>query len=510
MSIITATQDDLSCTFFAQDGENLLAALRRAGFFLSADCGGSGRCQKCLVTLCEKDGKRQVLACRTLVSGNATLLLPPKNQKAALAPTLLSTPLPFTARQGLGLAVDLGTTTVAAALYDLSCGTLLAEGGEFNAQRSYGADVISRVQFVNETPDGLSALSELVRSQIAGLAHTLCGKAEQPVCAICEVFVAGNTIMQHILSSIDPSSIAVSPFLPQSLFREKALFYMDALPHAAVSLSPCVSGYVGGDITAGLLACGLAAPCAPTLFLDIGTNGEMALCANGQILCCSVACGPAFEGGEISCGSCAAEGAVAEVSWQEDALSCKTVSGCAKSICGSGLVDLLAVLLTMGGIEESGLLLPPSEAPLKLKQYLTEDENGNGLLFLNPEKTVFLSAKDVRRLQLAKAAVAAGIDVLLAEAKISADELDRIMIAGGFGGHLNLSNAVRIGLLPRGAESKTAFVGNSSLRGAAMALLLSDAGERLSELAGRCSYLELSAHTAFGERFVERMPFDEE
>ena len=506
MSTILALQGDHCFELEASVGETLLEVLRRGGIALSAPCGGGGKCGKCRVELQHGEERESVLACQYRVEGDCTVHVP------VLAGGSICTggedkPLPFTTgRTGLGAAVDIGTTTVALRLYDLADGKLLGIDSAWNAQAAFGADVISRCQYVMENKDGLALLCESIREQVfslvSGLIHAA-GKGEE---ALAELYLAGNTVMEHIFMGLSPAGLAVAPFRAESLFAGGT---PQQIRGVKVWSAPCAAAYVGGDIMAGLLSTGLWQKEGVSLFLDVGTNGEMALGGKDGFVCCAVASGPAFEGAGIRCGMASTPGAVSDVCWTIDGPELSVIGGGeAKGLCGSGLIKLLALLLEKGLVDETGWLLPPEEAPAGYEKWLSEDENGNGCFHLSQD--VFLSAADVRQLQLAKAAVAAGIAVLLEEAGLTAGEIDRVYLAGGFGAHLDPGAAADIGMLPEELAGKTLTVGNSALAGAAMALLDRQSREALDEIQSKCKYIELSGNRRFNEAFPQHMMFCEE
>lgn len=484
----------------AEAGETLLSLLRREGYAVSAPCGGNGICGKCLVTLRDQRGQRRVSACRTPVQEGAELLVEEITGGAILTGGGLPTG-DGAGENGLGAALDLGTTTVALELIDLSDGSRKGSAAAWNAQAPFGADVISRAQYCAEHFDGVDTLRRAVREQtdelLAGLGV---GRGE-----IRRLFVAGNTIMQHLYAGLDPMSITRAPFAPVSLFdgdepREEGLDY-----------APCVAGYVGGDITAGLLASGLWDREECSLYLDLGTNGEMALGGRAGFTCCAVASGPAFEGGGICCGMPGVNGAVSRVRWEDGALRLEVIGGGkAKGICGSGLIDLLALLCEKRALSASGRLLPPDEAPGELRSFLEEDEHGNGIFFLTPDRGVYLTAGDVRMLQMAKAAVAAGIRVLLKKNALAVTDVDKLYLAGGFGTYMDVKSAAVIGMLPTELVEKTVSLGNASLAGAHLALLDPSARERLRSIQHACRYIELSGDADFNEEYPEQLYFYEE
>ena len=272
-----------------------------------------------------------------------------------------------------------------------------------------------------------------------------------------------------------------------------------------VRFAPCVAGYVGGDITAGLLAAGLAELPGENLFLDIGTNGEMALGGRGGFVCCAVASGPAFEGAGITCGMPGVDGAVSRVRYDRGFLYDVIGGGEPKGLCGSGLLDLTAVLLRLGAIAPGGRLLPPEDAPMPLRRCLTRDDDGNGRFHLTPE--VCLTAADVRNLQLAKAAVAAGIRVLLQQRGITPEQIGGVYLAGGFGSYLDPESAMTIGMLPRACAGKLHTLGNTALAGAAALTLDPAQWQRIGDISRACEYLELSGRADFAAAFTDNLSF---
>lgn len=288
-----------------EDGETLLSALRRSGFTLPAACGGRGKCGKCRVGI----NSVSRLACRVVPNDGDVVTLPEKSGGRILTqtPEIVSCAGKMS---GLAAAVDLGTTTVAVRLYELAGGRELKTISAWNAQAAYGGDVISRIQYTMETPNGLNELSRIIRAQVEDMISRAledCGKSKSE---LRHTVLVGNTVMQHIFASLPVEGIARAPFKPETLFE---IDCNDVLLGAPVHYSPCVAGYVGGDITAGLLSSGLYKKPGRSLFLDIGTNGEMALGGSDGFACCAVASGPAFEGAGISCGMAAVDGAVSHV-----------------------------------------------------------------------------------------------------------------------------------------------------------------------------------------------------
>lgn len=473
---------------------------------LSAPCGGNGKCGKCRVDILGEKGRESVLACRYRLDGDLELVLPESGGGSICDSGTEVCITKTDGREGLGAALDLGTTTLVMKLYDLSDGRELGSQSAWNSQGSYGADVISRCQYVMEREDGLERLAESIHRQTFSMAEELISRAGRAREKLRELYVSGNTVMEHIFMGLSPVGLAVAPFKAESLFTGG---YSKKIQGVEVHPAPCAASYVGGDIMAGLLSSGLWHREELNLFLDIGTNGEMALGNKEGFTCCAVASGPAFEGAGISCGMASTRGAVNKVSWNGKDFEYSVIGGGeARGFCGSGLISLLALLLSLGAVDESGWLLPPEETPEKLRPWIKEDENGNGCFCLGDE--LYLTAADVRQLQLAKGAVAAGIEVLLDSRGLKAGDVQGVYIAGGFGSGLDAQAAGEISMLPRELAGKVRSLGNSSLAGAALALLDKNSREQLYNIQSKCRYIELSGDSRFNQAFPRHMMFNEE
>lgn len=474
--------------FDSDGGETLLELLRKNGYEVHAPCGGNGSCRQCKVyvsgtcrgfdgTLFEYAGE-SVIACRNYPAGEVNIRLD-RHGGEQIRIDISDIPQ---GQPGHGLAVDIGTTTVAVYFYDLAIGKCIGTAGAMNAQRSYGSDVISRIQHAS-TPEGLKALRLAVCGQITELAAGLCDDLKK----IRYISIAGNTVMEHIFAGLNPEGIGVAPFTPLSLFGEEyaASDFLDGLADdCRLYICPAVAGYVGGDITAGLVSSGACHRERTVLFIDVGTNGEMALGDSSGFLCCATAAGPAFEGAGIECGSPAREGAISRV---DRDLSYTVIGDTApSSICGSGIIDAMAALLRRGEIDETGRL--------ESERYYFGD--------------VYVSQSDVRKIQLAKAAVRAGVETLLEKCNKSYDDVTEVLIAGGFGAYMNIDSACEIGLLPPAFQGRTRHLGNSAGLGAAMALT-PEGRALLAGICQKCTYEELSSSALFNEKYIDSMMFDE-
>lgn len=496
-----------------QPGQPLLDALRQAGLPVHAPCGGQGTCGKCRVYLSEAEGERTVLACQTAAEDGMTLRL---TEEGPLAVELEGEdrPLPCPpdgGQPGWGIACDIGTTTVVCHLVELSTGHTVAILGEGNAQRPYGGDVIARIKASMEGQR--PALAAAIRGQLARMIQALCRNTGVPLAEIHAMAVAANTTMCHLFAGLAPDSLGAAPFIPLSRFGENYDARALELPFdGTVYIAPAVSGYVGGDITADLLWAQLDQAQRPTLLIDVGTNGEMALGNAQRLLCCSTAAGPAFEGAQISCGMTAAPGAISAVEWRDGALSCSVLGdGPAKGICGSGLIDAVAVMLELGAVDETGRMLDVDEDEEVIPEaalpylFLKGDEPAFRLT-----EEVYITQADVRKLQLGKGAIAAGVQVLLDAYGIPCGQVGGLLLAGGFGSYIRPESAARIGLIPKELLPVTQTIGNAAAEGARAALVSRQARERLTWLREHMEYLELSGLAAFNTAYMDAMMFPEE
>ena len=493
----------------ASPGQTLLDVLRDT-VQLQAPCGGNGSCGKCRVILVEPEGERTVLACQTQPRDGMVVRVPRQEPlQVALDAEARTDFQPDPGQTGWGIACDIGTTTVVCRLVDLTTGKALAVQGRGNAQCSFGADVISRIK---AAMDGqLSQLTHAIREQLSGMIAELCRKAGAEPERVASMAVAGNTTMCHLLMGLDPSGLGAAPFTSLSRFGGSVPAQDLQLPFdGPVYVCPAVSGYVGGDITADLLAAGMDRMERPVLLIDVGTNGEMALGCGDRFVCCSTAAGPVFEGAQLSCGMTAAPGAISAVEWADGAVRCATIGGAeAAGICGSGLLDAVAVMLDLGAVDETGRMLDPEEdeIPEQAEPYLFLTEEEQPAFRLTPR--VYITQGDVRKLQLGKGAIAAGVQVLLDAYGIQPGQVGRLLLAGGFGSYLRPESAARIGLFPAQMLPATCAIGNSAAEGARLALISQPARDRLGRLQDTMSYLELSGLAAFNSAYMDAMMFPE-
>jgi len=419
-----------------------------------------------------------------------------------------------------GIAFDLGTTTVVATLLDLSTGTPVAVASALNAQQPFGADVITRISAAMLDPSTLGKLTELAHSTLAALAAEVCAEARVDPADVYEIALAGNATMTHIALGIDPEPLGVAPFILAARLLPEVLaadLGVAVHPRARAVVFPPFGAYVGGDITAGLLASGMDRDARTRLFIDIGTNCEIVLGNRDWLLATAAPAGPAFEGAAIRCGMRAAEGAIEVVTMTPDSVSLRVIGDAEPAgLCGSGLVDAVTGLVRLGLLDSTGRFVSVEAAAALapgLAGRLTTlgEERVFVLHWLGEQgdvaRSVYLTQRDVRELQFAKAAIATGWRILLEEAGLAAGDIQQVLLAGSFGSYLSPGNAVRLGLVPDVPVPRIVSAGNVAGEGAKMALL--SVRERAAGLAllEEVRYVELSDRADFNDRFIDQLAF---
>ena len=454
-------------------GTTLLQAQRDAGLRPDAPCAGHGTCGKCRVIL----NGQEVLACRTIVDRDMTV-----HTRVAEAVTILTEGLTAAVTpdgtDDYVLACDIGTTTVVAYLLDGHSGALLARSSAMNPQSQFGADVISRIQ--HALAGGGEALSDCIRETLRALCADAAAQAGIDPAAITRAAIVGNTAMHHLLLGIDPSPLVTPPYMPA---------VRDALPIGCARILPNIGGFVGGDTVGCMTATRFDRREELTLLIDIGTNGEMVLGDKHRRVACSTAAGPAFEGAKISCGMRGAPGAVDHVTVKKGQLSYTVIGGGKpKGLCGSGLLDLTAALLETGVIDESGRM--------------EEDFS------LCPNVT--LTQRDVREVQLAKAAIRAGIELMCAHLGKRPEDIRAVLLAGAFGSYMDPASACRIGMIPPVLLEKIQPIGNAAGEGAKLCALCEREYAYSQDLAANTEFLELASMSDFQDCYVDALEFEEE
>ncbi len=408
-----------------------------------------------------------------------------------------------------GIAIDIGTTTVSAIMVNMETGELLAQASAGNAQIVYGADVINRI-IESTRPGGRERLRKaIVHDTLAPLISELCAVSGVPKSQVYRISVAGNTTMEHLLMGLYSDPIRKEPYIP-TFFIKNVFQARNVIPglnaSATMVIAPNVGSYVGGDITAGTFASGLWSDERLTLFIDLGTNGEMVIGTNEYMLCCACSAGPAFEGGDISCGMRATTGAIEAIKidaeTMEPAFSVVGDEGEKPvGLCGSGIIDLVAELHRTKIISASGKFIAEGER-IKYDEYdmgryviASEEESGNG-------REVSINEVDIDNLIRAKGSIFSAINLLLGQLGMEISDVERILLAGGIGSAINFDSAIRIGMLPDIPKDRFLYIGNASLTGAYGILISRDAEDKVNELSRTMMYSELSSEPGYMDEFI--------
>lgn len=497
----------------AKAGSQLLCVLQENEIPIAADCGGMGHCGKCRIRLAggelpESTADRQYLSVEERAMGMRLACTAYPTADIRIRVPLVRAQADIRAEEyradagGYGVAIDIGTTTLAAVLYGHTDGRHLAECTAANSGRSYGADVLSRME-ASIAGNG-TRLRELLQKDLRALLRRLCEAAGIALKDITSVTCAGNLTMVHLLMGYPCDTLGRAPFIPffrGSLRMDAGDLLSDAECCAPVLILPAVSAFVGGDITAGMLALDMDRRHSPMLLLDIGTNGEMVLCAGEKRYVTSAAAGPAFEGGGISCGCAAVDGAVARVQLvtmpdHTVRTDVTTIAGApACGICGSGVLTLVSELLRHGLLDRNGTLAEP----YRERGYAFAESSAG---------TFYFTQADVRAVQLAKGAIRAAIGLLLDAAGLCPEEVTEIALAGSFGAHMDVGAAFDIGLLPEGFRGRVHAVGNTSLAGAVCAGREQQDTGRPERLADGCRNVELAGDPRFEKNYLRYMNFE--
>ena len=498
-----------------EEKRNLLDVLLEQGVFVDNPCNGKGICGKCKVkvlsgnispmTLAERKWLKEEeieagirLSCMTEVYGEVEVEALQQERKHKVLTKGFVPEFDKEFREGLGIIVDIGTTTVVLALVDLTNGEELANASMINAQKQFGLDVLTRISYEFEHPEtGADELQKVIVDSLNQMIGEVCEKSGRNKQEIKEIHVAANCTMMHMLLGVDARSIGVSPYKPvfleaKELKAEEVGIFCEK--NTTLYCLPHVSAYIGADIVAGVNVCDLQKKDGNVLFIDIGTNGELVLLSNGKMLSCSCAAGPALEGMNISAGMRAAVGAIEDVKITSDGVELKVIGDSkAEGLCGSGILAVVKEMLQAGIIKKTGAF-----ARTYGKTFVLQEE---------PE--IAVTQQDVRQVQLAKGAILSGIVALLTKAGITLEELDEVLIAGQFGAHLPADSLIGIGILPKCVENKLVYVGNSSKTGAYKTLMSLKAKEEMEQLAREIEYMELAESENYEQLFIKIMTFGE-
>ncbi|MBC8470648.1 MAG: DUF4445 domain-containing protein [Planctomycetes bacterium] len=509
-------------------GETLMEAAGKAGIILNTFCGGIGTCKKCLIKL-EPSGQA-VLACQYRIKSDLTVTIPRDSrffEHKYLAhgietdidgvADIYEKYLEISSLDKIfGIAVDIGTTSVVAKLIKMIDGECLATEAALNPQSKYGDDVISRIAYAHNE-DKLSELNRDITGCINDLVIKLCHKTGVNAHFIYEMCVVGNTTMNHIFLELPISQLGQAPYKAFSLDAHDLpawKLHIAMNPAGKIHTVENIAGFVGSDTTAVALAVDIDSAEKMTLAVDIGTNGELVLGTKDKLYAASCAAGPALEGARITCGSRATEGAIEAVVVNEGDIDLEVIGNCpARSICGSGLIDAVAVMLELGIIDLTGRFVEPANLKDKVSPAILSricEQQGEPAFILSDSGAadkIFLRQKDIRETQLAKAAIRAGIKLLQKKIGLEDADIERILLAGAFGNYIRKESALRIGLLPDVPLERIVFVGNAASSGARMALVSQQYRDKARELAKKIEYIEIAHEPEFQDVFADSILF---
>lgn len=522
----------------APNVSSLADTLSAGGLPLNTRCGRRGLCRGCEVELragtLVVDGKSvtapaTIRACRATPGREPVVFIPSRSRMEhqpqvgetfEIGVSYAQQPLfpPVVGRRDTAFAADIGTTTVVVLLVDLATGKVLSRAGAFNAQIRFGDNVITRIESARD-PQNLHAMQRaIVAETLQPLLVKACERAGRTPDCLAGGAIAGNTTMLHLLVGEDPTPLGIAPFKPRFLAARKILIggiglALDGLPsETPVQLLPGVSAYIGADITAGMLATGMAFDERPSLLVDIGTNGEVVLQVDGGLCGCATAAGPAFEGCGLVCGTRAHEGAVSDLNMRLDpfALEIGVIGNVplakANGICGSAYVDFLATARSCGLLAASGRFevqawesIPPTF------RLATLGERALRIAGSEAAERLRITERDVAQLLQAKAAIGAGIETVLKMRDVRATDIGTVYLAGGFGMHLNIAHAIAIGLLPGFREGQVRVAGNTALAGCLLALVDGTTLAEMEELCGKVEVVELNLADGFEDCYIEHL-----
>lgn len=512
--LITVQKEDTTVSIEGNCGQTLLEIFRNENVYIDAICAGRGTCGKCKVQFLEgcpistkedenfftekelADGWR--LACKAVIEQECVVSIEMSGEeKYAVVTEYVSErkSQQSVEKSHYGIAVDIGTTTIAMQLLELHSKTIEDTYTAINRQRSYGADVISRIQASNE-----GKKERLRQSILEDLEQGIEELHSRNHVTVKEIGISGNTTMISLLMGYSCEGLGAYPFTPVNIDAVEADYFTIFGNHrhtCKLRILPGISAFVGGDITAGLLACGFDRKEKVSILVDLGTNGEMAIGNQDKIFVTSTAAGPAFEGGNIICGTGSIPGAISHVTYKNNGFELETIGNQeASGICGTGVIDITYELLKQKLIDETGLL----------NDKFFED---GILLAKSKESEIRFYQKDIREIQLAKAAIRAGLETLLVNYGVGYDEIDDIYIAGGFGYKMDIDKAIGIGLFPKACKNKLKAIGNSSLKGNLIYLTEKDAKERMRKITQLSEEVSLAASSTFYEFYLQHMCFSE-
>ncbi len=503
-----------------EEGKKLMEVLTANSIFLRSDCGGKGVCKKCRIEIADGKGAfHQIPSCTCRITGDMTVKIPDSSLMSAHIIDKAPTELPdfFTDRfktgkpgsGEYGIAVDLGTTTIAVYLCDLTAGRVVSSVAVKNPQSLYGDDVMSRIGAIGENREKLRGLQRLAVTAVKWGVDRLLDRHGQKTSGPEKMIVAGNPTMIHILLGIDPAPIGTAPYTPaftgaKQVFAAKISMNF---PNLTIRTLPLIAGFIGGDTLAAMIAVDLENEQPGTLLIDLGTNGELVLRGNDGFYATSCATGPAFEGAAISCGMQAIPGAINAVSLhsqgempQYTVIAKNGQQTDPKGICGSGIISAIAAFSRTGLIEKNGRIADLKDAPA-----IKTTDGKKKIILASNKKQIAISQKDIRAVQLGKGALITGIEFLLRAADMESPR--KIIIAGAFGSFLRQDDLLTLGMIPPVPGDRIEMAGNAAGTGAIMSLCDDFYFDRTEELSSRIRIIDLATDAGFQNSFVRQLHF---
>ncbi len=515
----------------AQTGECLLEVERRAGVWVDALCGGNGTCGKCAVVVNTQESSDTYLACAYTITGDIEVDFPDislkqtdqKILKDASSRRAQINPHAYLKLPGgkkpVLAAFDIGTTTLVGYLMDGSSGEELCAVSRLNPQAQYGADVISRTEYAME--HGAESMSVILRTAVNEMIKEAAEKACISVEDIALVTMVGNTCIHHLFLELPLKQLVTAPYAPaarNALELKAADYGIEINKNGKLLWLPVIGGFVGADTTAALLNIEIDKAENKLLMIDIGTNGEIALGDKYRYIVCSTAAGPALEGANISCGMRGADGAIDRVRFEDIGINLSVIGHKKPAgICGSGLIDAIAEMLRYGIIDESGRIADPEDESVSdvFRDRITADGGERSFVLVwesesGNKRRISITQRDIRELQLAKSAIAAGIRAALGALAIDFDDLHEIILAGAFGSYISPHSLCAIGVVPLKYENIIVQIGNAAGAGAKLAALNRHEFDRAKSIAKKAEYLELASDKNFQEYFLDGIEFPEQ
>ncbi len=542
--VLKIIQSSRSREYVIKRGTTLLEALKAIGVFVPSPCGGNGKCGKCKIRMIEGSGEEVSseelnritaeeidqgyrLACRVVIDKDTTVECSPVWEYCDRSKDIDSTIQPYEygvkergihTRTGFGAAVDVGTTTVVLYLVDMVGKAVVDTESRLNPQTVNGADVVSRIDYASRSTDNLDEMRSLMVEELNSMLQVVTKRNRLNPDSVEKMVISGNTTMLHLLLGLDVSGLGIYPYTPVFtgiMQKNSGETGIHINPEGEITILPSVSAFIGADTAAGIISTGMYRDESCNILIDLGTNGEMAAGNKNRMFACSAAAGPAFEGGGIEFGTACVEGAINRVSIGQKGVSYSTIGDAEPlGLCGSGIIDVTAGLLKAEIIDSKGRMHFLGDVwhksligKFEKRLIVFKGKPAFRIAFGSRGKPILFTQEDVRQVQLAKAAVAAGIEVLMNKAGLGNNDVQKVYLAGGFGNYMDIDNAVKIGLIPEALKDKIVWAGNTSVNGALKCLVYPESAAECKDAAGRIESIDLGRVEGFNDLYISKLNF---